>query len=113
MEATINANTYLSQLNGLDLNILETIQKGLNEMIDRLKSPKKSKKPAREKTIDELIAQEEELTEEEKLRLLDSVAGSWKDMPENHCEELKNIILNSGKVEDDYFVNKIKEMEVL
>ncbi len=92
MEATIDTKPYLSPFNGLDINILECIYKDLGEMISRLKSPKKSKKPAREKTIDELMAQEEELTEEEKLRLLDSVAGSWKDMPEDLFQEIYDSI---------------------
>lgn len=92
MEATFDTKPYLSQFIGLDVSALKCIRKDLDDMISRLTPKKKAKKPAREKTIDELMAQEEELTEEEKLRLLDSVAGSWKDMPEDLFQEIYDSI---------------------
>ena len=76
MEATFDTKPYLTPFNGLDVSVLECIYKDLGDMISRLKSPKKTKKPVREKSIDELIAQKEELTEEEK-NYLCNVIITW------------------------------------
>lgn len=113
MEAIIDTKPYLSQFNGLDVSVLECIYKDLGEMISRLKSPKKAKKPVREKTIEELIAQKEELTEEEKLRLFDDWCGSWKDMPEDLFQEILDSVHGNSELDEERDRQLLEEMGVL